>query len=317
MSRVSTVSGVMPSLPPLSSLASWRTLALLFALVNLKSLPLAWHVRVFYRMFRSWYSKKDVERTLKKEGAHSEIHPIFQPSSIYSRAPLLETDYNLHKSNSTYFGDLDESRALLVTKFVIPAMKQGNAELEKEGHKGPSNVILGSVHTTFHREIKPYEQYEVRSKILGWDRKWLVVQSWFVRPGKKEVLLASALSKYVIKKGKFTVSPEWVLTLAGWLPPRPEGVQSTSTSLQASSEEPSVVPTPQEGLTEPIPANLAATTENLVESLEGIVQKTSPASGASVGGWDWHRIEAQRIRGLQLAANWVALDKDLMDTFPK
>jgi len=54
----------------------------------------------------------------------------------------------------------------VVTKFLVPGFSQGNIELEREGHRGKLNVILGSVHTSFHREIRPYELYEVRSRIL-------------------------------------------------------------------------------------------------------------------------------------------------------
>lgn len=70
---------------------------------------------------------------------------------------------------------------------------------------------------SFRREVKSYERYEIRSRVLRWDAKWLVIGSWFVRNAKdaKEremegevVVLASALSKYVVKKGRFTVSSE-------------------------------------------------------------------------------------------------------------
>jgi hypothetical protein len=322
MSKVSSLmrpalSAVVSFLPSRSSLASWRTLALVFALLNLKALPLAWHVRLFYRMFENWYSRDRVQRNLQSLPSSKATYPLFEPVSISSRSPLLEIDYNLHKSNSTYFADLDESRTSLVTKLLIPGLKQGNTNLEREGHRGPLNVILGSVHTSFHREIKPYEGYEVRSRILGWDKKWIVIGSWFVRPGRKgkgETLLASALSKYVVKKGKFTVPPERCFTTAGWLPARPE-------SAGVSSEEPSIAPTPQEGLVSMIPTSLAPATNGLVERLEfaaGEESTSGPAApGTMDGGWDWYRIEKERIRGLQLAESWLGLDKQLMEEFAR
>ncbi|EXJ60606.1 hypothetical protein A1O7_04759 [Cladophialophora yegresii CBS 114405] len=321
MPRISSMrpalSTALSSLPSVSSLASWRTLALVFALLNLKALPLAWHVRLFYRMFENWYSRDRVRRSFQSRLTSRSTHPLFEPVSIKSHSPLLEIDYNLHKSNSTYFADLDESRTALVTKLLIPGLKQGNINLEKEGHRGPLNVILGSVHTSFHREIKPYESYEVKSKILGWDKKWIIIGNWFVRPGRRgkpETLLASALSKYVVKKGKFTVAPERCFTTSGWLPARP-----SSTGI--SSEEPSIAPTPQEGLVSTIPTSLAPTTDGLVEELESAAGE-EPASGATApgtmdGDWDWYRIEKERLRGLQMAENWLDLDKQLMEEFAK
>ncbi|EXJ76704.1 uncharacterized protein A1O5_01212 [Cladophialophora psammophila CBS 110553] len=338
----------MPSIatPPLSSLLSWRTLAVLFALVNLKSLPLAWHARLFYRTFTNWYTHARVQRSLESQSNSSfSVHPLFQPVSIFTRSPLLETDYNLHKSNSTYFIDLDESRTVLMTKLLIPGLKQGNKNLEREGHRGPLSVILGSVHTSFHKEIKPYERYEVRSRILAWDNKWIVVGSWFIRPasrrGQHEVILASALSKYVVKKGKFTVSPERCFVTAGWLPRRPANCNdlpptdtenTTTTTTTNPSSEPSLIPTPQEGsFAAPIPASTTLqNTDNIVAKLETAAAMTGAAAISSsleplapltarAGGdeWDWHRIEMERIRGLQVAQNWLSLDKELMHEFVK
>ncbi|KIW68552.1 hypothetical protein PV04_04491 [Phialophora macrospora] len=321
MSQMSSMrpalSAAISFLPSLSSLASWRTLALVFALLNLKALPLAWHVRLFYRMFENWYTRDRVRRTLQSPPSSTSTYPLFEPVSITSRSPLLETDYNFHKSNSTYFADLDESRTSLVTKVLIPGLKQGNTNLEKEGHRGPLNVILGSVHTSFHREIKPYERYEVRSRILSWDKKWIIIGSWFVRAGRRgkgETLLASSLSKYVVKKGRFTVPPERCFTTAGWLPTRPE-------SAGVSSEEPSIAPTPQEGLVSMIPTSLAPATDGLVEKLEyaaGEESGSGPAAPSSMDGeWDWYRIEKERLRGLRIAESWLGLDKQLMEEFVK
>ncbi|KAI1614719.1 hypothetical protein EDD37DRAFT_410561 [Exophiala viscosa] len=329
-----------------SALASWRTLAIVFALINLKSLPLSWHVRIFYRMFSSWYTPAHVKRAIQSSSTSNKTHPLFQPVSIFSRSPLLETDYNLHKSNSTYFADLDESRSALMTKFLTPNSKQGVKNLEKEGHKGRTGVILGSVHTSFHREIKPYERYEVRSRVLGWDKKWIVIGSWFIRParkGKEEVVLASSLSKYVVKKGRFTVAPERCLTTAGWLPAKPENSKSRA-GQQANSSEgsekatqmsttesytvPSGVDTP-DGLPAPVPEQAVEATTAIVEKLESLAEKTSrqqvdaseplmPLTALDKAGeWDWHHVEMERVRGLRIAENWLALDKQLLEEYAR
>ncbi|EXJ92013.1 hypothetical protein A1O3_00563 [Capronia epimyces CBS 606.96] len=336
------------------SLASWRTVALVFALLNLKALPLAWHCRLFYRMLSSWYTEARVKRLVASSSSSTSTssatathHPIFEPVSIFSRAPLLETDYNLHKSNSTYFSDLDESRTALMTRVLIPGLRHGSRALEREGHKGRLAVILGSVHTSFHREILPYERYEVRSRLLGWDRKWIVVGSWFVRPARNhkhkekgngkeeepEVLLASALSKYVVKKGRFTVSPERCFTAAGWLSPGDHDcdhalhVQSSDAqTTEHRSDHLDNVPV-SEGIPAAVPEAAADVTTEVVEKLEtaaeALSQSQSPPAGpldshttpAPTGNWDWHRIDAERLRGLNVAANWLALDKELLDEF--
>ncbi len=294
--------------------------------------------------------------------ATGTTHPLFDSVSIFSRSPLGEIDYNLHKSNCTYFSDLDESRTALMTKLAQPAWNKGNAELEKEGYKGKLTVNLGSVHTTFHREIKPYERYEIRSRLLGWNEKWVVILSCFIRPatkgkgekgGRPEFLLASSLSKYVVKKNRFTVPPQRFLHTAGWLPDKPatapthvhrqKGSESSGTTSTPSSQahqdpapEPPTPQTPNDtpGLVAPIPepalesahvinnlekaaSDLLPTsqtqpTENQPVAADSIATATTPPRAVE---WDWHRIEMERLRGLQIAEAWLGLDKALMGEF--
>ncbi len=45
------------------------------------------------------------------------------------------------------------------------------------------SIMLGGVSCNFKREIKPYQRFEVWSRILCWDRKWLYTISHFVRKG--------------------------------------------------------------------------------------------------------------------------------------
>lgn len=229
----------MPTLTAaLTSLLSFRTAFLLLCLLNLKSLPLAWHIRLFYYFARHMRRRPSVTHTLST--STSCTHPIFLPVSLFTRAPLMETDYNLHKSNSTYFSDLDHSRTALVTSLLSAGFRDGNAKLEAEGKKGNSSVILGAVHASFYKEVGMYERYEIRSRILGWDRKWLVILSVFIRPGTKgrhgkedanETVLASSVSKYVVKKGRFTIPPEDCLAAAGWF----EGLERSEP--QSSNEQ--------------------------------------------------------------------------------
>lgn len=44
-------------------------------------------------------------------------------------------------------------------------------------------VLLGSVQTTFKKEIALFQPYEVWSRILTWDRKWIYIVTHFVKKG--------------------------------------------------------------------------------------------------------------------------------------
>jgi Thioesterase-like superfamily len=333
------------SLPSLSSLFTWRNAAILFALLNLKNLPFVWHLRLLRHLIWNMNQVPQVQRKVKLYTGST--HPIFEPVSMYSRSPLLETDYNLHKSNSTFFTDLDVSRTALATKLLQPGMRAGSERLEQEGKTGSPNVILGSVHCSYHKEIKPYEKYEIRSRILGWDKKWLLIGSWFIRPGrapdgKDEQVLASALSKYVIKKGRFTVPPERALQSSGWLPetpmlarsPQQQGsldvTLSDSTVLVDDAEIPRrrdlTSPMRQESINSgsgiivaPIPEKplkQATTIQHLEDAaLKGSdspSQLRNRAESNSPPKWDWYRIDLERQRGLELAKGWLSLDNALM-----
>lgn len=123
--------------------------------------------------------------------------------------------------------------------------------------------MLGAVHCSWKREIRPYEGYEMWSRLLCWDRKWFYVVTHFVKKGStrplgytldapgdsgilpswlkskkrrpvkefnreageidEKVIFASAISKYVMKIGRLTIHPEAILDLSGVLPTKPGG----------------------------------------------------------------------------------------------
>jgi acyl-CoA thioesterase FadM len=170
---------------------------------------------------------------------------LFQPIITSSRAPLMEIDYNMHKSNSTYFSDLDISRVHLIACLMKLGLHRGREAIvaEKDGAFG---IMLGAVTCSFKREIKPYEAYEIWTQVLAWDQKWLYLQSHIVRPGhrpkawtlqpwRKDVagekqrerfkekpaydgVIASSVAKYVFKQGRKTIAPERMFELSGMLP---------------------------------------------------------------------------------------------------
>lgn len=342
-----------------------RNVLLLFCLLNIKNLPLVWELRLIYRSWQSWRDKHGVAKKLERAASRASptsdrdqklpvsTHPLFAPLTISTTTPLLEIDHNLHKSNSTYFSDLDESRTALMVH-LLSSTKFSPAELEGEGIKGRFAVILGSVHATFLREIKPYEQYSIRSRILGWDKKWIVIGSVFVRPktaadrkrekreserkqklpgngsisqekvtDRGEVLLATCLSKYVVKKGRFTVPPERCWRSAGWLPAKSDGETETPPVVADSSS----VATPD---AEPVNGEVKITEEDLRRRAQETAAKaarkleqvgssggrnkssqTDEACQRAASRWSWSDIEAERARGMKIAENWLRLDGDL------
>ncbi|KAH7555007.1 hypothetical protein BM1_07668 [Bipolaris maydis] len=277
----------------------WRIAAILLALGNLKNLPFVWHIRIFRAMFYHIY----VQPT------PIPPHALFQPMISSTRTTLVETDYNLHKSNSTYFSDMDVSRTHLFTALMRNAIrKQSRRSSAKvagamgatEGTSGRHIIALGGISCLFKREIPPYQKFEMWTRLLCWDRKWFYLvthlvkpgvaqpESWTLQPWKKSrsrsanvdaeklkgAVYATALAKYVIKRGRITVPPEQALIDSEMVPLKPEGWEYHGPT------------TPEEN-------------EQNETSLPKVVQPDE---------WNWDVIEAERLRGLEIASKFAAMD---------
>lgn len=255
--------------------------------------------------------------------------PIFRPPSLHpgmlfhysitsSYTSLLETDYNLHKSNSTYFADLDVARTHCVSHLLKPGLDALSANArtrvvrDKNGDvvKGGMGIGFGAVFCSFRREVRPFQGYEMWTRVLSWDRKWLYLVTYYVVKGKvkptswdsgsagwfgglrqkkttkntttgleegegsaewDKYVIATAVSKYVFKVGRFTVHPSIVLGESGLLPERPAGWRGGANEVGDESEE------------------------------LGELQSDGDV-------WDWKRTEHQRREGMKFAEKFAALD---------
>ncbi|KAJ9148845.1 Capsule polysaccharide biosynthesis protein [Pleurostoma richardsiae] len=142
---------------------------LVFIVINIKSLPFMWHVR-FLRTFI---------RRLTDPAPSVYLSPrcLFLPAINTTRSPLFECDYNIHKSNSTYFTDLDISRGNIS---LVLFRKPFNP------FPGPNQLlmVLGGAQCVWRKEIKPYQSYELWTRVLSWDEKWIYLVSHFVERGR-------------------------------------------------------------------------------------------------------------------------------------
>ncbi|KAH7089472.1 hypothetical protein FB567DRAFT_547058 [Paraphoma chrysanthemicola] len=283
----------------------WRVAAILLALLNVKNLPFVWHLRFFRALVYHVYLQP----------TPIPPHALFQPVVTSTRAPLLETDYNLHKSNSTYFSDMDISRTHLFTAIIRNGIKKNSrlygakktavagAVGATDGSRGRHLIALGGISCLFKREILPYTKYEMWTRILCWDRKWFYLVTHLVKPGvarprkwtlqpwrkprsdpceavEREKLMgavyATAIAKYVVKRGRITVPPEQVLLDAEMVPAKPEGWvfhKEAQASDDAGGEPNGVLPKP-----------------------------------VQAEDWDWDVIESERQRGLEVAQKFAEMD---------
>ena len=211
---------------------------------------------------------------------------------------------------------------------------------EKEGRgegamgKGSLQIRLGGVNCAFRKEIKPYEKFEVWTRVLCWDQKWLYVICHFVKPGvvrpksytlqpwrnrrqqhghevesnesgrgsatpsPHPAIFATGIAKYVAKKGRLTIAPERLLRASQLLPPKPGDLETppaTSTPTPESTSNTAAAVSIVDQITPGNPEDV------VVASLEANV-------GSGNGEWTWEKVEEERKRGLKIAEMWGALE---------
>jgi hypothetical protein len=265
-----------------------------------------------------------------------------------TRSPLAECDYNFHKSNSTYFSDLDVTRSNIVSCLLREGIKKLNTTpdvvIGPDGvaAKGRWGIMLGAVHCSFKKEIAPYEPYEMWSRILCWDRKWIYVVSHFVKKGavkpagytisppssllgsifgrkaeqatKKEHVAehmngnGHAMEQKIPHKAIFASAISKYVMKLGRLTVHPEVVIEASGLLPPR-------PGGWNNMSGPKSADELQTNGQVVDPIE--------TSGATPGIedvasdediWDWRRIEAENAKGMKFAEHFAALD-GLHETF--
>ncbi|EPS40130.1 hypothetical protein H072_6067 [Dactylellina haptotyla CBS 200.50] len=293
-----------------------KLLAVLVVLANLKVVPFFWHSRFWHALYIHLLSRRRILPNPTQ---------LFAPVKIASRSPLYECDFNYHKSNSTYFSDLDIARTHLVAHLIKKSLR-----LRRQRGDKPLYVALGGVASLFRREIKPFEKYEVWSRVLSWDDKWFWVVSHFVsakgdpKQNGRRKIYASSLSKYVFKVERKTIPPTEVLEESGLLPKRPQSV--------TPPERPEI--SRPAGLMES--ADLIVKTEVLHPHLQHMDADSNAGSdvGSSlpviltngsredslaaeeeelemiekITNWDWDTVERLRKQGLRTAHNMLGLD---------
>ncbi|KAF2019970.1 hypothetical protein BU24DRAFT_419575 [Aaosphaeria arxii CBS 175.79] len=217
-----------------------KILLVVFAIFNVKNLPFIWH----YRIFRTIYARINV-----KPRRHADPNCLFLPAITTSHAPLLEIDFNMHKSNSTYLTDADNAR-------INCALFLMGDELALTPWSTKPRLVLGGTQCAFRKEIKAYKSYEMWTRLIAWDDKWLYAITHFVEKGKfkpvsylhieneeelepllalsaeqkaehaetnRKAVFASVATRAVFKQGWQTVKPEEMFRRAGLLPDDEEG----------------------------------------------------------------------------------------------
>ncbi|WP_434927564.1 thioesterase family protein [Shewanella sp. HL-SH8] len=91
-------------------------------------------------------------------------------SKISYRALPFDCDVNLHLTNSRYPAFMDLARTYMIA----------DMGLMKKFLKMKWMPIVNASEFTYIRDIKPFEKFEVETKVVGWDEKYFYIEQRFV-----------------------------------------------------------------------------------------------------------------------------------------
>ncbi|ODQ46246.1 hypothetical protein PICMEDRAFT_33235 [Pichia membranifaciens NRRL Y-2026] len=166
----------------------------------------AYSIRFFWIVVKYLYLKK-LEDLDDKGQAKSPFVELVRTT----KCCLLECDFfGYHKNNVTYFTELDLCRTECTLNALHRYFKL--AVLKKESL---AYVPLASICNHFMKETKPFENYEMRTKVVGWGDKWLWLITVFTGDKVGKRIYCLSLAKLVFKAGRKTLQPWDVVQLAG------------------------------------------------------------------------------------------------------
>lgn len=93
-------------------------------------------------------------------------------SRLSFRALPFDCDINMHVTNSRYPAFMDLARTYMIA----------DMGLMKKFIKMKWMPIVNASETTFIRDIKPLEKFEIETKVVGWDNKYFYIEHRFITP---------------------------------------------------------------------------------------------------------------------------------------
>jgi acyl-CoA thioesterase FadM len=119
-----------------------------------------------------------------------------------------DLDLNLHMNNGRYLALMDLGRLDL-------ALRGG---LFRPAWQGRWRPVLGSATIRFRRSLRPFQRFELRTRLLCWDHRWFVFEQRFEADGE---LYAVALARGLFTSAQGTVAPAQTLAAVGITTPSP------------------------------------------------------------------------------------------------
>jgi len=126
---------------------------------------------------------------------------IDQTSLLRRRVWPNDLDINIHMNNSRYLAVMDLGRF----DWVI---RTGVWRLMSRESMAP---IIGGAMVRFRRSLVPFERFELRTRLLGWDERWIYLEHTIT--GKKGLACIAVVRSGFTKSGKLVPPAELAVKL--------------------------------------------------------------------------------------------------------
>jgi acyl-CoA thioesterase FadM len=127
-----------------------------------------------------------------------------------------DLDTNFHMNNGRYLTLMDLGRFDMMLRLGVV-----RTLLRRRW-----NPVLASVTVRFRRELSPFQRYELRTRILCWDERWIFLEQRFTRGAE---LVAVGVAKSVVVGPQGRVAPRELVAALGYgvaSPPVPPGIRA-------------------------------------------------------------------------------------------
>lgn len=114
-----------------------------------------------------------------------------------------DLDFFGHMNNGRYLTLMDSGRFDLITQIGLLPIMKANTWIS----------VLGGATIQFKRPLRPFQRFDLISRIIGWDAKWFYVEQRFESEGK---LVADALVRGVFRAPGASVPPGDVVRTVGY-----------------------------------------------------------------------------------------------------
>jgi YbgC/YbaW family acyl-CoA thioester hydrolase len=150
-------------------------------------------------------------------------HDLLDTVSMEFRVGLFDLDLNLHLNNAKYLKFMDRCRLEhSVSTGLLDHMIRARCQ-----------AVVANTEISFVREIRPYQQFEVQTRMQGWDDKYIYYDQRFLSQDK---LHTHALLRVVNLYGGKAISPQAMQEITGLnqtSPPLPDYVEQWKALLKA------------------------------------------------------------------------------------